>query len=143
MKFSCETSINLPRERVVALFSDPEMIPKWQKGFLRMDYVSGEKGKPGNIHNLVFQQGRKEVTMVETIEVNDLPDRFVSTNTSGPMWNRIENLFTETENGTIWRMKAEFRGTGLFRLLLWLRPGMFRKHTLKSMNDFKVFAESL
>jgi len=33
MKYTSEVTINLPRDRVVELFDDPDNLPKWQKGF--------------------------------------------------------------------------------------------------------------
>ena len=144
MKIFCDITINLPRDAVVAYFSDPKIIPEWQKGFVRMEYVSGELGKPGNVHKLIYDQNGREEVMVETIEVNDLPDRFVSTNSADKVWNRIENDFTATpDGGTHWQMTAEFRGKGMVRLFMLLRPGMFRKYVLASMNDFKRYVESL
>ena len=56
MKIFCDITINLPRDAVVAYFSDPKIIPEWQKGFVRMEYVSGQLGKPGNVHKLIYNQ---------------------------------------------------------------------------------------
>ena len=57
------------------------------------------------------------------------------------VWNLNENFFYEEGDQTRWVNETEFRCKGFMRLLTTLRPGMFKKQTLKSMTDFKAFAE--
>ena len=77
MKYSTDIDISVPRDRVVALFSDPDTVSEWQESFIRMEYVSGELGQAGNVHNLVHKMGQREMVMKETILKNDLPDFFL------------------------------------------------------------------
>jgi hypothetical protein len=143
LKYSCDIDLNLPRDRVSALFQDPDRIPEWQPSFVRMEQVSGEPGQPGNVHKLTHKMGKREMEMVETITENDMPNRFVATYESGGVWNIVENDFRENPDGsTHWHIETEFRCTGFMRIMTALLPGMFKKQTRKMQTDFKDFAES-
>ena len=144
MKYSTDIDISVPRDRVVALFSDPDTVSEWQESFIRMDYVSGELGQAGNVHNLVHKMGRREMVMKETILKNDLPDFFSATYEAGSVWNIVENTFTDTaDGGTHWHIDTEFRCKGFMKIMTMVMPGMFKKQTTKMMVDFKSWAESL
>ncbi len=144
MKYSCDTDLNLPLDRVSELFQDPERISEWQPSFVKMEMVSGEPGQPGNVHNLTHKMGKREMEMVETITENNLPARFVATYESGGVWNIVENDFSVNPDGsTHWHIDTEFRCTGFMRIMTALMPGMFKKQTRKMQTDFKAFAEAL
>ena len=42
MKYTCKLVINLPRERVVELFDDPDNLPRWMEGLQSFEHLSGE-----------------------------------------------------------------------------------------------------
>ena len=44
MKYTCEITIDLPRERVVEIFDDSEKLPKWMPGLKRFEHLSGDPG---------------------------------------------------------------------------------------------------
>jgi len=144
LKYSCDIDLNLPRDRVSELFQDPERIRDWQPTYLRMELVSGDPGKAGNVHDVFHKMGKREMKVVETITQNDMPNRFVATYESGGVWNVLENDFTDTpDGGTHWHIETEFRCTGFMRIVTALVPGMFKKQTRKMQSDFKAFAEAL
>lgn len=144
MTYSTEIDISVPRDQVVALFSDPDRVSEWQESYIRMDYVSGELGQAGNVHNLVHKMGKGEMVMKETILENRLPDYFSATYEAGSVWNIIENTFTDTaDGGTHWRIDTEFRCKGFMWIMTKVMPGVFKKQTKKTMVDFKTWAESL
>lgn len=47
MKYESELVIDLPRERVIELFDNPDNLPKWQEGLQSFEHISGEVGQPG------------------------------------------------------------------------------------------------
>ena len=47
MKYSCELTIDLPRDEVIALFDDPDNLVKWQPGLQSFEHISGEAGAAG------------------------------------------------------------------------------------------------
>lgn len=143
MKYTCEIEISAPRDKVVALFQDPDRIGDWQQGFLSITHVSGTPGQPGNVSRLKYEWGKGDMEMEETIKSNDLPDAFAATYTTPTVWNIVENSFSDTpDGGTHWRIDTEFRCKGVMRLMAFFMPGMFRKQTTKMMADFKAFAEA-
>jgi uncharacterized protein YndB with AHSA1/START domain len=143
MRYTCEVTIDLPRERVVELFDDPENLAKWQPGLQSVELIGGEEGQPGAQSRLVYDEKGRRVEMVETIDVRSLPDEFSATYEAKGVWNWSANrFFEEGSNVTRWVMENEFKFKGLMTLMGILMPGVFRKQTLGDMNRFKAFAES-
>ena len=142
MEYTTEVTINLPLKRVVELFDSSENLKKWQPGLLNIEPVSGEPGKPGAKTRLVYQMGKREVSMEEEMLEYNLPDsiHFVFRSTS--VVNTNKNYFSSTAEGhTLWRQENEFNMKGFLGLMGFFAPGMFRKQTLSDMNRFKEFAE--
>lgn len=144
MKYSCETTINLGRDQVIALFDDPDNLHKWQEGLVSFEHATGEYGQAGSTSNIHYKMGRREVHMVETIVNRNVPDGFSATYEADGVRNLVENTFSEPEPGkTHWLVETEFKCKGiLLNLMAKLMPGMFKKQTVKFMNDFKAFAEA-
>jgi len=143
MKYSTEIEIDLPREKVVELFDNNENLKKWQSGLLSFDHIEGDEGKEGAKSNLKYKMGKREIEMVETITKRNLPNEFFGTYETKGIWNEVRNYFTESNpNNTKWRMETEFKGSGFMKIMMLFAPGMFKKQTLKTMNDFKEFAEN-
>jgi len=134
--------LDLPRDRVVALFDDPDNLPKWQRGLQSFEHLSGEPGQPGAKSRLVFQMGRRRVEMVETITRRDLPEAFDGTYDAKGVHNIVENEFTELgPDRTRWTSHNVFEMRGPMKLVGLLFGGSFRKQSMKYMEDFKAFAE--
>ena len=143
MKYTVFTSIKQPREKVVELFEDPENIAKWQKGFVSMQVKEGAPGATGSKTLLQYKMGKREMEMLETITVNNLPEEFTATYEAKGVWNEMKNFFEEDgEGATKWQAEVEFKFKGFMRLVAFFMPGAFKKQTLKSMQDFKQFAET-
>ncbi len=47
MKYTCELIVNLPRQRMIELFDNPDNMHKWQPGLVSFEHLSGESGQPG------------------------------------------------------------------------------------------------
>lgn len=143
MKYKADLEINLPRNRVIELFNSSENLKKWQKGLISFDHVSGEPGKPGAKSKLKYIMGKREIEMIETVTVNNLPDEFSSTYEAKNVWNEVKNYFDKLgDNTTLWRTENEFRFKGFMKLLALFIPGAFKKQTCSHMDEFKAFAES-
>ena len=144
MKYTTEVEINLPRKRVIELFDNPDNMPKWQPGLISFEHISGEAGQPGAKSRLKYKMGKREIEMIETVAIRDLPDEFSGYYETKGVWNEVKNYFSEIDSGkTKWKLEAEFKCSGFMRLIALVMPGMFKKQTLKSMMDFKKFAENL
>ncbi|MAS36706.1 MAG: hypothetical protein CL610_22065 [Anaerolineaceae bacterium] len=144
MQYTTEITINLPRQRVIELFDDPDSLQKWQPGLKSFEHLSGEPGQPGAKSKLVYDMNGRKIEMIETITRRDLPDEFSGTYDAPGVHNVIVNRFYEAgPNQTRWVTENEFNFNNLLmRLMGMLMPGSFRKQTQQNMNDFKAFAES-
>ncbi|TQV74739.1 SRPBCC family protein [Aliikangiella marina] len=143
MKYEIEIDVNLPRDKVIALFDDTENLKKWMPGLVIFEPMSGEPGQVGAQSKIVVSTGKNNCEMIETITVRNLPDEFTGVYTTDGMWNENKNLFTEVnENTTRWKSVNEFKSDKLLmKLMMFLMPGAFKKESLKFMQSFKTFAE--
>ncbi len=142
MKYTCETIIDLPRDRVIELFDNPDNLSKWQPTLKSFAHFEGELGKPGAKSRLLYDERGRELEMIETILVRNLPDEFSGTYEAKGVFNTVKNLFHEEgENQTRWVLDTEFEFSGLMKLMGIFMRGAFPKETAKGMRLFKEFAE--
>ena len=144
MKYSISMDIQQPCERVVELYDNPDNMASWQPDLIERELLSGESGQPGAVALLRYQFGKRTMELTETIEERSLPERFSGTYEHKGMWNRVCNRFEPLVEGqTRWTLESEFIPTKLlFKLMLKLMPGSFRKQTAVHMERFREFAES-
>ena len=144
MKYTCELVINLPRERMVALFDDPENMVKWMEGLQSFEHVSGTPGKPGAQSRLTFARDNGTTfDMIETLTRYNLPDEISGTYETEGVRNFIENWFVEDgPNATRWIAHNIFEFGGFMGIASWFMRPLFKRQSLKIMRSFKVFAES-
>lgn len=142
MKYKNEITINAPREYVVALFTDPANIEKWQPGFQSMERIKGEGNEVGAQHRMRYKMGKRDIEMVETITQNALPELFAATYETKGVWNEVSNHFEELENGTTkYWTESEFKMSGMMKLFGWIMPGAFKKQSQQYLDLFKNFVE--
>ncbi len=142
MKYTTEIIIDLPRQRVIELFDNPDNLAKWQPGLKSFEHFEGELGQSGAKSRLLYDEGGREIEMVETILTSNFPDEFSGTYEAKGVFNRISNYFYEEgKNQTRWVTENEFRLSGLMALMGIFMRGAFPKQTLEHMQNFKDFAE--
>lgn len=142
MKYTVETEINLPIARVVELFDDPENLKHWQPGLISFEPISGTPGQPGAKSRLKYKMGKRDIEMIETITVRNLPDEFSGTYEAKGVFNIVKNYFRPvSENKTKYISENEFQFKGFMKLIGFLMPGAFRKESEKYLLQFKEFAE--
>ena len=142
MKYRTSVELDLPRERVIALFDNPDNYPKWQDSLVNMERLEGEPGQVGTTTRLEHKMGKREVTMIETVTLRELPDRFTATYEAKGVWNEADNHFDSLDGGrTRWTIESTFRCKGIMWLLTTFAPGMFKKQTQSVMEAFKAFCE--
>lgn len=144
MKYTCEIKINRPIEKVIALFDNPDNLKKWMEGLEHFEHLSGEAGHPGAKSRLKFKMGKREMEMIETITVRNLPEEFSGTYEMNGVFNIVKNKFiTVSENETKYVTEQEFRFQNtMMKLMGFLLPGMFKKQSMKYLESFKKFVES-
>ncbi|WP_282135814.1 SRPBCC family protein [Seonamhaeicola maritimus] len=140
MKFTCSININKPKLDVVKHFEDPEALKQSQKGFQRIDHLSGNKKEAGAKSKLFYAK----FEMIETIIENKLPDTFEAQYDHKNMSNTMHTEFVaindhETKLTTI----IEYtRFTGfIINVMARLFPSMFRKQVDKWLVKFKYYVE--
>ena len=144
MKYTNEIIINCSREDVIKLFDNPDNMKHWQDGFQSLEYLSGNPGEIGAKSKLSYQMGKRHVEMIETITVRNLPDEFSGTYEAKGVWNEVKNYFFEVDaDKTKWVSECEFQFKGFMRIIAFLFPGSFKKQSMKFMQDFKKFAETI
>ena len=143
MKYTCEITIDLPREEVVRKLDNVDNMKYWQRGLLDYEVISGIPGEEGTKMRLDYKMDKRTISMVETISKRDFPNEFNATYESKGVYNIQRNTFHEVEpNKTKWVSESEFQFSSFgMRLMGWLMPGLFKKQSMKYLEDFKNFAE--
>jgi hypothetical protein len=144
MKYSNEVVIHLPIKRVVELFDNPDNLRHWQPSLISFEPISGSPGQAGAKSRLRHKMGNREIEMIETITVRDLPKEFSGTYEAKGVFNLVTNRFEALPDGsTRYTSDTAFQFKGLMmKFLGLLMPGAFRKQSQKYMDDFKSFAEN-
>lgn len=143
MKYTTQIDINKPVGEVVALFDNADNLPKWMKGLQSFEHLSGTPGQPGAKSKLVFQMGKRRMEMIETITVHNLPEEFSGIYEVNGVVNTVKNKFVSIpRNKTRYIAEHEFKFAGFMKIIGWLAPGMFKKQSMKYLEDFKNFAEA-
>lgn len=153
MKYTNSIEIALPREAVAQLLADPAHIPKWLRGVVVHEPVSGVHGQVGTRSRVVMRSGKRELECTETItrrdpaDLHDIPadvvvhfDREIS---GAGMWSAVRDRLTAIgPEVTLWESESEYRFESMpLRLVARLLPGTFRKQSQQHMRDFQAFAE--
>jgi hypothetical protein len=153
MKYTVSIEIDLPRERVARLLSDPEHLPKWLRGLVRHEPLDGAHGEVGTRSRVVLRMGQQEVEATETVTRREPADlraiprdvvvRFDREIVADGMWNAARERLTEAGPGTtLWESENEYRFGGVvMRVVAPFARGAFRKQSMRHMRDFKAFAE--
>ena len=142
MRYTEEIEIDLPRDEVVRLFTDPGTMFAWQPGLQSMELLSGEEGEVGARTKLVFLTGRRRMEMIETIMHNALPESLHAVYDTKGVHNVCENFLHEVSpTRTRWVTPNVFEFSGAMRLVGLLFGSSFKKETRESLRRFKAFAE--
>ena len=153
MKYTVSIEIALPRERAVQLLADPAHFPKWLRGLVSHEPISGAPGEVGTTSRVVLQMGQQTFEAIETItrrepaDLRRIPEQsvvhFDREIVGNGMWSVARERLTEAgPERTLWESENEYRFDNLLmRLVGLLMPGSFRKQSRQHMQDFKAFAE--
>lgn len=143
MKYTSEIEINGSIDKVVELFNNPDNMGQWMEGLQSFEQISGEPGKVGAKARLKFKMGKREIEMIETITVSNLPNELSGTYDAKGVFNIVKNKFVKLpDNRTKYVSEQEFQFTGFMKIIGFLMPGAFKKQTMKYLSDFKNFVES-
>ena len=144
MKFKGSVIINKSRETVIFLILNPKFNKEYQDGFKTKELISGEEGRPNAKSKMLYQYGKRNMELTETVLNNNLPDTFEAFYHHKHMDNTMKYTFKElAENKTELNYEYEYTRINWFmpKLMAILFPGMYKKQGDKWMTQFKEFAE--
>lgn len=143
MEYTQDITVNVPRERFIELFDNPDLMPQWQEGLLSFEPLTGVPGQAGATSRLRYKRGRGTMEMVETIVRRELPDHFDGTYDAKGVHNICENQFIDVAGtSTKWVAHNIFEMKGFMKVIGLLFGASFKKESYKSMEAFKAFAEA-
>ncbi|MEM7104946.1 MAG: SRPBCC family protein [Bacteroidota bacterium] len=145
MKYSGQIDIDKPLEIVTSFFADSKNLKKWQDGFQKKELLSGKELEDGTVSKMYYQYGDKDMTLIETIISNQLPNSFEATYQHKHMDNTMKCTFTAIgKNKTRYAYEYEYTRMSWImpRLMAILFPGMYRKQGEKWMQQLKTSVEN-
>jgi len=145
MKYTYETEINAPIEKVTGLAGNPDNRKKWMQGLESDEHLSGTPGVPGAKSRLVFKTGNVTITMIGTVTSRNLPDELSETFEASNVLTIVKNRFVAlSPQKTKYVSEQEFRFKGIFNKVVgFLLQGEFKKQTREHTEGFKRFAENV
>ena len=139
-RYTRETEIHKPIDQVIRLFSNRNLIPKWQPGLLSVEQM---ESFPNPKFKLRFASGRRKVVMTETILKDNLPGHYACSYQMKGLYNSVIHRFEPMPDGhTRWICESEFRFKGLMRFVAVFWKNGLEEQTQILMKNFKGFAES-
>ncbi len=143
MQYTLSVDLDLPREKVIELFDNPEYLTRWQPGLVSYEVLEGKARQEGAKARMTFDFGKRKMEVIETITARDLPERICGRYVVNGTLNIQENTFTEIDQHTTrWTSKNEFRFKGFMMKLMGLvMPGAFKKQSNVYLKAFKKFTE--
>jgi len=143
MKYSTEITLDLPREDVIKKLDNVDNMKHWQRGLVAAEHLEGIPGKVGARMRLRYKMGKRDMELIETITKSDFPKEFHANYDTKGVHNVQENYFEELEDGkTKWVSNTEFQFSSfMMKMMGFLMPGVFKKQSMKYLQDFKAFAE--
>lgn len=142
MKYTTEIIINKPREEIIRVFEDSNLLSCWQRGLKRSRVISGKEGEEGSKRKLYIRMEGQSIKMTETIIKKNLPEEWHGVYTSKGMESIQKNHFKAlSAYETKWTSYSEFKFSGFMKLISKLLPEIFKKRSVLVQQDFKAFIE--
>ena len=74
MKYQAEIEIDLPREKVIDLYTNKSLLPQWHPSIQEMKLVSGKAGEANAKYKICMMMDGQIIEFESTITKNELPD---------------------------------------------------------------------
>jgi len=141
--YESEIVVNKSAKESWAVMSDETNLPKWIKGFIRTELVSGTPNTVGAISNVYVDEGGKEMMMKETVTAIKLYEQLGMNFSMDFMDMDYEMLFKEKEDGkTTITSKSTTVGNGILaKSIISFMPGSMKAQEDENMNTLKGLIE--
>ena len=143
MKYTFETEINAPREKVAELAGNPDNWQKWREGLKSYEHMSGTLGAPGSKYRLVFKTGNVEMEFIAEVALRNLPDDMRMTMDACNLFATTTDRFivlSPQKTKSVSEQNFQFKGV-FNKIVGFVLQREFKKQTLQHMENFKRFAE--
>ncbi|WP_458626152.1 SRPBCC family protein [Winogradskyella sp. PC D3.3] len=143
MQYTTEILIEKSISEVIKKFNSIDNLKHWQNGLESAEHISGIPYQLGAKTRLNYNFGKRKMEIIETITMQDFPNKFHVNYTAQGIRNIQENYFEATgPNTTKWISTNECQPTSFkMSLMLFLIPSAFKKQTETYMDNFKKFIE--
>lgn len=145
MEYNNEIIIDLPREKIMKFWMEPEMMKKWSPTLEKIELVKGKAFTPGANSKFIFkaEAGKRPMEMHETILEIEIPKVFNYLYEMDGVKNWSNNEFLEIDSGkTKWlahnKFVFDFDISDQEEKLI----EQFSKQTMEDMLHFKKFVEN-
>ena len=142
MKSVVELEIDVPRDKVVELFTDPENSTKWMDDLERYEPISGDPGIPGSTYRLVPKKGN--MIFVATVIARELPNKLRLRLDNSNITVFVKGTFVAlSPQKTRLTSEEVFRFKGVFQKIFgFLASSSIKKVHRRHIEAFKRFAEA-
>lgn len=142
MKYAVQIEIDRSPDELAKLFLDRDRLGEWMQGFSGIDQLRGEPFSEGSTARWCFKSGEKEMEMIETVLVSDLPRKYSVQYDAKGVYNVVTTRFEPLDEERT-RLISEnlFKFSGFMRIFGLLMPKAFRQQSNKYLSDFKELAE--
>lgn len=138
-----EIRIDCPVEFAWQTFKNVDLMGEWVQGFVRLETLEGEPETSGSKHLLVFQEGKRQVELVQTVIAFEPNERFEFTAATKGMRNACETLFRADGESTMVSSRNQFFAESfLFKMMMPLMRGAISKRIAADFDRLKALAES-
>ena len=147
MKYKLDITIDLPLNRVIELFDNPDYYTHWKMGFENIETIEGQPGQAGAKSRISYGGGNSSpngnLQLIETIKVKNLPNELSALYETKFFKNHNTHRFEELPGGrTRWINENEYQFSGFLRFLVKLLGAKkFKEQSFRNMMSFKAFAE--
>ncbi|MGL1919442.1 MAG: SRPBCC family protein [Hyphomicrobiales bacterium] len=142
--FTNETIIDLPRETVVDLYTDVELLGRWQPSFISHKYLSDPTKNELEIAEVCYSFAGRDLVFVRKVLSDNLPETIVATFEVDGIRQIVENKFVVlSENQTKLETNVTISSQSSYIQADFLQvKEAFRVQTTTMQQNFKAFAEA-
>jgi len=136
-------TINQPVETVWDKLMNPDNLKFWLTGFVSVDHVSGEYGKPGAISKLKFKERGKEIEVTEAVTAIKPNQQYSFAMTSTAFNAETDIRLISFGNRTEMIQTVQFFPKQfIMKLMMPLLKGAMKKRMGNELISFKNFVET-
>ena len=134
--------IDQPIEKVFAFVSNPENNPRWQKGVMEVELLSGEPGAVGSTGRFKRRSLGRELAGTAEVTEREPSKTFAYRGTAGPVSFRLHYTFQSLGDSTKLNLVVEGESHGFFGLVGPLLTRRLREQYQSHLDDLKSLLES-